>query len=304
MGAAVPDGRGGTQIAYDSTQHELVLFGGDGPNGPESDTWLWKNGSWSAVQTDVAPVDRALGAFIYDPTRKVSVLFGGAPVGSWVDSPLNDTWIFDGGRRTWTQVAAANSPSPRSAAAITFDIKRGVVYMYGGYAGQNHFLNDVWTWDGANWSQQASPLPALYPLGLGYRALDDSLLLVGQATSAAGISNQLETWTFVGGNWSQTTPAGNPPCVDHYGGSAEDPRSGSLVFFGGYCGNASVVWNGSAWSSSTPNPSPVARGNEAGAPAMTYDPDLRAILLFGGVANGVYYNDLWEWDGVAWTKSG
>jgi hypothetical protein len=47
-----------------------------------------------------------------------------------------------------------------------------------------------------------------------------------------------------------------------------------------------------------------ARGNEAGRPAMTYDPDLRAVLLFGGVGNGTYFNDLWAWDGAAWTNAG
>ena len=36
---------------------------------------------------------------------------------------------------------------------------------------------------------------------------------------------------------------------------------------------------------------------------MVYDPDHRIVLLFGGVdITGIYYNDLWAWDGERWTK--
>jgi hypothetical protein len=298
----MPDGRGAAQIAYDTALHELVVFGGDGPYGPSADTWIWKGGHWSTVQTDVAPSPRQGGAFIYDPVRHVSVLFGGAGSGGW-DSPLGDTWTFDGAH--WTQLSPPISPNARGSAAVTFDIHRNVVVMYGGWDGHGA-IGDLWDWDGTNWSPRpaSAATPVLFPLGLAYRAPDDSTLLVGQVAPGSVISNQVQTWALAGNRWSQSTVTSTLPCLDHYGGSADDSPRGQLVFFGGYCPNSTVVWNGSAWSESTPNPSPVARGNEAGRPAMTYDADLPAVLLFGGVANGTYFNDLWAWDGAKWARVG
>jgi hypothetical protein len=119
------------------------------------------------------------GAFIYDPVRHVSVLFGGgAPGGT---DELCDTWTFDGSR--WTQQHPATSPSPREFSTVAFDSHLGVIVRFGGYAAQSG-LNDLWTWDGTNWTQLASAAspPNLFPLGLGYRQSDDSLFLAGQSS--------------------------------------------------------------------------------------------------------------------------
>jgi hypothetical protein len=298
----MPDGRGAAQIAYDTTLHELVVFGGDGPNGPTGDTWIWKGGHWSWVQTDIAPSPRQGAAFIYDPVRHVSVLFGGASIGGWGD-PLGDTWTFDGTH--WTQLSPLAFPNARDFASVTFDTHRGVVVMYGGWTGYGA-LSDTWDWDGANWSPrtETAQAPALFPPGLAYRSSGDSVLLVGQVAPGASVNSQVQTWALAGGSWSQSTATNTAPCLDHYGGSAADIPHDVIVLFGGYCPNSTVLWNGSAWSQSTPNPSPVARGNEAGRPAMTYDADLPAVLLFGGVANGTYFNDLWAWDGAKWARVG
>jgi hypothetical protein len=61
---------------------------------------------------------------------------------------------------------------------------------------------------------------------------------------------------------------------------------------------------GSAWSETTPNPSPAARGYEAGRPALTYDSDRHAVLLCGGFGSGTYFNGLWAWEGGNWAKVG
>jgi hypothetical protein len=301
-GTTTPDGRGAAQVAYDTNLQELVLFGGDGPNGPIGDTWIWKNGHWSWVQTDIAPSPRQGAAFIYDPVRHVSVLFGGASIGGWGD-PLGDTWTFDGTH--WTQLSPAINPYARDFATVAFDTRRGVVVMYGGWTG-NGALGDIWDWDGANWSprSESTAAPALFPLGLAYRSTDDSIVVAGQVAPGAGVSNQVQTWALVGNSWNQSAAPNAAPCLDHYGGSADDVQNDVIVFFGGYCPNSTVLWSGTIWSESTPNPSPAARGNEAGRPAMTYDPDLHSVLLFGGVGNGTYFNDLWAWDGGKWAQVG
>jgi hypothetical protein len=277
-----------------------VLFGGNTGNGPASDTWTWDGKQWSPVQTDIAPPARQGGAFIYDPVRQVSVLFGGAAAGGW-DDDVNDTWTFDGSH--WSQKRPATIPPARAFSVVAFDIRRGVVTLFGGWT-VNGPLKDSWTWDGTSWTQVAvaSNPPTLFPLGLAYRQADDSLLLVGQVTSGSTIYSTVQTWTFAQQTWRQVTTAGTAPCLDHYGGWAEDLQRGVLVFFGGYCGGATVQWDGITWTANTPNPSPNERGNEAGRPAMAFDPDHHVTLMYGGVANGTYFNDLWAWDGTGWAR--
>jgi hypothetical protein len=270
-----------------------VLFGGHDIYGLRADTWTWDGTHWSEIPWLIWPSPRQGGAFIYDPVRHVSVLFGGATSTGW-DNFINDTWTFDG--TAWSQQSPKTSPSPRAFSAVAFDSTRGIVVLYGGWT-NGGALNDVWIWDGTNWTQQASSgPPGLFPLGLLYRQADDSLVLVVQTTAGP-----VTTWALTQQTWHEVTSGGTAPCLDRYGGSAADPRRGVLVFFGGYCSRATVWWYGSAWTAVTWPHDPPNRGNEAGRPAMAYDADHGVVLLFGGVANGTYFNDLWSWDGAIWT---
>ncbi len=296
-------GRGGAQLAFDPIHHIAVLFGGFDSNGTKGDTWTWDGRQWSQVLTDVAPPARMGGAFIYNPVRHVSVLFGGDGAGGGTNN-LCDTWTFDGSR--WTQQQPATSPSARAFSTVTFDSHLGEIVLFGGYAAQSG-LHDLWAWDGTNWTQMASTAnaPDLYPLGLAYRQSDDSLFLAGQsAPGGNGIFPAVLSWAYLQQTWHQVTSGGTVPCVDHYGASAEDPLRGVLVFFGGYCTGATVQWDGNAWTATVPNLSPPNRGNEGGRPAMAYDPDHKVVLLYGGSGGGTYFNDLWAWDGAAWTRVG
>jgi hypothetical protein len=264
-----------------------------------ADTWTWDGRKWSLAMNDMAPPARMSGAFIFDPVRHVSVLFGGAH--GWFSDYLNDTWTFDGSR--WLQKSPATMPSPRGFSVLAFDTKRGVVVLFGGF-NSNGGLNDSWTWDGTNWTQvvaASNPVP-LFPLGLAYNQSSDSLSLVGEVTKGYSIYSEVQTWTFAQQTWSQVTTGGTAPCLNHYGSGAPDVRSGALVFFGGYCTGATVRWDGSKWTADTPSPSPTNRGNEAGRPAMAYDADHHVVLLYGGYKSGTHLNDLWTWDGAAWAR--
>src|SRR5262249_21774831 len=53
------------------------------------------------------------------------------------------------------------------------------------------------------------------------------------------------------------------------------------------------------WSQLTPANAPAARER----PAMIYDPNRGAVLLFGGAdAAGNPLGDMWTWDGTTWTQ--
>jgi hypothetical protein len=64
-------------------------------------------------------------------------------------------------------------------------------------------------------------------------------------------------------------------------------------------------WDGSTWAEVTP-----AQGNPpaCGFHAMTYVTDEERVVLFGGTdtlppfTGGAMFGDLWQWDGVQWSK--
>ena len=99
--------------------------------------------------------------------------------------------------------------------------------------------------------------------------------------------------------------AGYSPSPRERAAIAYDPlRRVSVVFGGETTAIGSELadtweWNGLGWTETTPQASPPAR---AGA-AITYDPDRRRVVLFGGESFAFgQLGDTWEYDGTTWTR--
>lgn len=168
---------GGTGYVSESTPGHLNdLWKFDGTN------WTWVSGSNLVHQRGdygtkgVAAPTNAPGA------RRVTVswidssnnlwLFGGYGFDSSGEfAELNDLWKFDGTNWTWVSgsniinqsgiygnkgvAASANVPGARYAAVSWID-HRNYLWLFGGHgfdsAGQANFLNDLWKFDGSNWT--------------------------------------------------------------------------------------------------------------------------------------------------------
>jgi len=276
------------------------MFGGFGDG--DGNTWTWDGRAWTVQPAALSPPSRRGGILIDDPVRHQLLLFGGWALDS---TYLADTWTWDGSR--WTQRSSARSPSARGFASAAFDSRRGNVVLFGGYD-EKAFLTDMWTWDGTQWAPKAVPAgtPALSQVGMAYRKADDTLVVVGERTQATTIFMGLQTWVDDGESWRQLT-GGDTPCDHHYGGAAQDLSTDAVVVIGGQCGSTTEVatWQSGAWRVMSPTPAPDSRGQEAGRPALTYDPDRHLMLVFGGVGNmgnATPYSDLWGWNGSAWTR--
>ena len=76
--APAPGPRFGAAAAYDPPSGGVVLFGGSGPGGFLSDTWLWDGDTWSAAAASGDPGARAGVAAAYDTAGQQLVVFGGA----------------------------------------------------------------------------------------------------------------------------------------------------------------------------------------------------------------------------------
>jgi hypothetical protein len=153
VATAGPSARARTALAYDSTRHHVVMFGGvsappAGQNGPQtfmSDTWIWKDGRWTQASVS-GPRGRYAHGMVYDEAADVVWLYSGAAAHS--GAPLSDMWRWDG--KTWTEVALSGStPGARYQPVMVYDRARRRTVLYGGI----NNASDTWEWDGARWSQ-------------------------------------------------------------------------------------------------------------------------------------------------------
>ena len=266
--AQAPPPRSNSAMAYDSDHGQTVIFGG---SGNLSDTWLWNGSNWTQSQ-QIGPSGRSLHAMAYDSQHGQVVLFGGYSNGV----ALNDTWLWDGS--SWTLVHPQSSPPPRFGHAMAYDSMHGQVVLFGGNTGSSN-LSDTWLWDGTNWTQttpENSPSARLLHQ-MVYDSAHDQVILFGGGTSSyvtlnAGLFN--DTWIWDGSNWTQATPATNPPPRNRFG-MAFDAGHSQAVLFGGRDANANFLGDTWTWSA---------------APAVTTPPGPTITLVesasgFGGFSS-------------------
>lgn len=136
-------------IAYDSAHHAAVVLTLDRVFGPTATTtWTWTGADWQQ-QHPVHQPSGGTAAGAYDPLRGVVVAFVG-----------NETWTWNGA--DWAQQHPARSPVARYFASAAYDPAVGKVMLFGGkiYGRVNGLYrelvnNELWTWDGTNWTKAA-----------------------------------------------------------------------------------------------------------------------------------------------------
>jgi len=205
-----PSPRAGAMLAYDASEHGMILFGGYRYTPAItiisfSDTWLFAGGHWTNLSATAGtpPSPRFAGSMVWDSYDNYVLLFGGilSPVVS-----AGDTWKFDG---TWTNLTGSvgTAPNPRDGAAIA-NSPSGYIMLFGGehggvlwsdVGGCSYSLVAFWFFAG-KWSQMAitptcigqpeSPSPATsvtgtYPpcgrvgAGLGWSPPNNRFVLFG-----------------------------------------------------------------------------------------------------------------------------
>jgi hypothetical protein len=95
-----PSARSDASMAYDPATHQLVLFGGEGPNDFYGDTWTWNGTNWFHQAPVNSPSARTDASMAFDAGTGQLVLFGGVYDGA---EALDDTWTWDG--TNWTKQA-------------------------------------------------------------------------------------------------------------------------------------------------------------------------------------------------------
>ena len=223
---ASPSARAGSAAAPDSSDGNVVLFGGyDG--GDLGDTWTWDGTSWTRRTPATSPSARDAASIANDPHSGHVVLFGGQVVTP--RQHLQDTWIWGG--TTWTPLSLTTKPLARAAAAMASDPASGRIVLFGGEATDRAILIDTWTFDGSSWTLQ-HPSVSPPPREKAAMATDPTtghVVLFG-GSDANGVLLG-DTWTWDGSNWAHQSPL-TSPMPRRFPAMASDP-AGRLVLFGG-----------------------------------------------------------------------
>ncbi|MBI1853562.1 MAG: hypothetical protein HYR85_24765 [Planctomycetes bacterium] len=163
------------------------------------DTWEWDGAKWSKLATP-GPDGRVHFSMVYDSKRKRVVLFGGFGEDKRYH---NDTWEWDGA--TWRK-ASNEGPQPRARHRMAFDSRTGLVILYGGDGMKSEpgmgfrVLDDMWTWDGARWTEINAAGPGKrFMHAMAYDAARGKTILYGGGDGQTTLD---DTWEWDGKSWS------------------------------------------------------------------------------------------------------
>ena len=326
----VPGARYGA-VTWTDSSNNFWLFGGGGfaaiGQGSLNDLWKWDGSNWTWVSgsngtnqqgsygTQGVPSATNVpgardSAVSWTDTSGNLWLFGGQGFAASGQGLLNDLWKWDGSNWTWVSGSSASSQqggygtlgaaSPTNVpgaryVAVSWADSLGNFWLFGGQgfaASSQGALNDLWKWDGSNWtwvsgsnapSQQGSygtlgvtspmNVPGARYASASWKDFSDNLWLFGgRGYSASGQGNLNDLWKWDGTNWTWVSGSNGVDQVGSYGmeGVASAPNVPGARYWALSWGDLS----GNFW-------------------------------LFGGqesVANGSgHLNDLWRWDGTNWT---
>lgn len=267
--------------------------------------------NWVQASPAQAPPALVGAVMAFDPVRDQTVLFGGIKTGGVYSA---ETWVWNGS--TWAKLTPATSPSARAAASMAWDPVAQKVFLFGGQTSASVAVNDVWAWNGTTWALQTTtggPPVARSEAAMAYDPVREGMVVFG-GLAGSGLRN--DTWMLKSNVWAQIQAQGaaGAPAVRAAPALVYSQSTSQLLLFGGgnfacpgVCTAYDDTWilgsASSSWSAQSPTHKPTARGGAA----VTYDPGMGSVVLFGGTAvsggSQVVLNDTWAWTGSDWSRA-
>jgi len=234
-----PSARYAASMAFDPKTDVSVLFGGATRLGANAETWTYKISNWTEVfPANGSPPARSFASMAFDGHwgDNYTLLFGGR---SAEGVPLGDTWIYHTGtwKRIYPSCPTGGCPPARYGAAMAFDPADNFTLLYGGVGASNTSLGDAWAYEDDAWSNITEGSSFSSP---GIRAFAQATYdqKVGEVVLYGGMRGTLvlgDTWTFLGGVWTNITStiaAHDPPA--RWGSVfIYSPQNNGTLLFGG-----------------------------------------------------------------------
>ncbi len=241
---------GGDQfgMAWDAATGSVIAEVGDYVNPlinqqPAPATWSWKSGGWTRLDTAGTPLVAGGAIAAFPPNHQLIMFSGCCAASGRFTAGKPGMWSWDG--TEWLALHPAHMPPARWDDLMVFDPALGKTVMYGGAVLEpdHDGLNDIWAWDGTDWS--ALPAPVL-PQGLGTSGTQMAFAPGGKLILMASGA----TWTFDGSTWAELKAA-TPVC--EFCELAYDPVHQVTVMVtnvlgGPFTANQVWTWNGSVWT--------------------------------------------------------
>ncbi|MGM0558339.1 MAG: Kelch repeat-containing protein [Myxococcota bacterium] len=298
---AGPSARSGPAMARDPSNNRMYLYGGYSDEKLD-DVWEWKDGAWVELESTLpaeshhgflymdehqqfgvfgnsdetgwllwdgteatelstpcnngCPLGRVGHAMAYHPGMSAAVLFSGigGVSNSVGDFLREDTWVLRGTQ--WSSPPGDAHPSARRDAAMAYDPKNDVIWLFGGQAEDRRQRNDLWMFDESGWTQvqdhefvlddfenSARPAPRSGATLTWHPGLQEMVLIGGFNRMVS--SNQgryLGYWTWDGQRWNRLENGKNAspdhPETEyrtwrHNHAALYDPELDAIVVFGG-----------------------------------------------------------------------
>ena len=303
----MPGARSLFGFTTDPVNNAIWLFGGYVEGTNAEDLWQFQGGQWTQIagltnapdSTCLTPVTS------YDTDRHKLV----------VECSTGATFEWDG--TAWAAPSLKTLPPSKQWGKMVYDQTLKKTVLFGGYDGTN-YSDETWLYDGTNWTRiKNNPPPARELPAMWWDPnLKKTVIYggVGRITTTDRITYYDDMWSFDGTGWTLLTPASGTPGRRYGPEAAVDPRTNTLVLFGGihvatvpptppitvpldvatYV-NDTWSWDGTAWTKLTTDGTPPPHENGG----FAFDPTLNTMVMYGGYA-GQYFSDMWTFSGTTW----
>ncbi|OFW56676.1 MAG: hypothetical protein A2133_06045 [Actinobacteria bacterium RBG_16_64_13] len=139
--------RGFSSIVCDKVAGKMILFGGAGEVGFDTQTWAYDPvaNTWKDLRPANPPPGRVGHSMANDEGAGAAILFGGIQLSDSGIDLFDDTWAYDSVSNTWTNLnPAGKAPLPRDGHGMVYDPASRKVILFGGIP-LFMYLNDTWS---------------------------------------------------------------------------------------------------------------------------------------------------------------
>lgn len=224
----------------------------------------------------------------YDEANEQLVMFGGY----WSSTYYPETWVTSDPSLGWTKVETDTFVSGRTNAAMAWDYEDQRLIMFGGLRADGEKLDDMWAWDGTDWTEIDVDTPtARYWHSLVSDPVSKKMWVVAGRNAANQVLK--DVWEWDGTEWTDLGNTGVDPSLNYsYERAIYDESDSSIIIYSEYY-RKTYKFDGAGWAEVTTGTNPdVGWGY-----SFTYNPVTESGILAGGSSDR---DQTWEFKDDEW----